>query len=326
MKKQNFYLIHSVAMLLVFCFVMVSFIRPVYAKGKFMTFAEEPGNKIFSHGQVRLTLTEYKPDVYTVTGMYILYKGQKRIICPIEGSYFVSKEENGILYGRLSATAHHPELGYDLNVDGEMSNDKFQKPELYVSINDPRANSDRGDPYSYSKTLLLDSKGEVAGPDEEPSPTNKEPKPEEAEAAVPAIEGKEPSSPGTREEWTGEWKGKMKTSFSYSGISTVKDEEVTMKVVKDGAKIRLVGFGGGGEKGKEMVLEQTPSNPNVAMAKIEKTEAVPPDGQSTTKVTLVIFLREGRLYLSQHLLIVGVSKDSTTTIVGDSVGIADRVK
>lgn len=298
MKKQFLSLGYIVVTLLVLCFIMVLYVKPADAEQKSIDlFCFDDPHKII------LTLVEYRPGIYTATGT--LHLDDEKEIFSIKGTYYEKS-------GELKATAENPE--HLFVVDGYSIRSAAYKTIIHVTIKDPES----GKVY-FENAVVSTGKPpteDTATKDKIPSD---EVKPEEVK--IPMVEGKEPSSPGTREEWNGRWKGQMKVTHAMKGMPPLlRNGEFEMQVSREGLKVRIV------EGGKEAVLDVTPSNPNVAIMKREKTEAVPSGGTGVTKETLVLFLRDGRLYMARNILVTATVKGVTSHGTSDAIGIADRVK
>jgi hypothetical protein len=159
-----------------------------------------------------------------------------------------------------------------------------------------------------------------------------------ATADVPRVDDRGPSPPSEEEPWAGRWKGREKATVTMEGVEPqVQELEVEFRIEDLGGSVKLTTAAGD----KASILKKLKSNPNAAMEKKEKTEPVPAamaasgiGGETTTRETLVLFLREGRLYLAQRIdvkgrvvMTIGEEKHETfSSSVADSIGIFDRVK
>ena len=159
-----------------------------------------------------------------------------------------------------------------------------------------------------------------------------------ATADVPKVDDKGPSPPAEEESWEGRWKGREKATVVMEGIDpVVREVEVEFRIEDLGGTVRLSSV----VDNKTSVLKKLRSNPNACMEKKEKTDPLLPAiaamgaaGGTTTKETLVLFLRDGRLYLAQRIVVetdmtqtIGEEKvKSHSKMVTDAIGIFDRAK
>jgi len=161
---------------------------------------------------------------------------------------------------------------------------------------------------------------------------------EVATADVPKVDDKGPSPPSDEQAWEGRWKGKEKATVVMDGIDpVVREVEAEFRIEDLGGTVRL----SSAVDNKTSVLKKLKSNPNACMEKKERQEpllaaiaAMGATGGTTTKETLVLFLREGRLYLAQRIIVetemtqtIGEEKvKSHSRMVTDAIGIFDQAK
>lgn len=312
-KREGARRFYRVTLLALF-FAIASFVRPVHAKGRIIFHGED----MVQRTKVVLQLTEFKPGSYTVVGSLSLQEG--RVTCPIKGTYYEGEDQGGVPNDRLRATAYHSGLGYELIIDGGPGMDNAGSRIMRITVKDPKSNI-----IYFVGPLEFEvvPEGETTK-FEKPPPPDLRPKAGEVEDAAPTIEGKNPSPPETREEWDGRWKVKGKASSTIVGSApTVREWEYEMRTVREGQKIRLIGD-------REFVFNLSASNPNVATFKEQRKETNPL-GWSEVVDRRVVFLREGRLYMTVRQEITShTSLPGLPATVGhatnDSIGIADRVK
>lgn len=301
------------AALAVLCFTMISIAGAPGAGQKATTYEGE--DKSYVEGveedtRIVLTITEYKPGEYTVTGTFYRRGGQ--LACPVKGTYYERKND-------LKATARDPKYNFDLNVDGMFRDEGSAGRAFYITVKAPSS----AEPY-FSAPLRVAKSVAATAPEAKPAAEAK-PSKEEGEIKIPAVEGNEPSPADKQEDWNGRWKGKTKSTVTVEGIApVVREGEFEFRTIREGQKIRIIGAD------REFAYDLTPSNPNAAMFKEKKKETFSVGWADVTDKR-VIFLRDGRLYLTIHHEVTGHTTipnmpDKPVTEIHDTIGIADRVK
>jgi hypothetical protein len=320
MKRRSLKLECLAAALMLFSFGLILSVTSAFGGPKSVTYSgtSTPPEQDLKEGivdsdtSIVLTTTERKPGIYTVTGT--LYLRNKQVACPIKGTY----------YGEslvLKATAYHPELRYNLDVDGEKRPSYSSSRDIMdITISDPKSNIAyfRG-PVVGRSNPPKDSSGTEIKP-----PVGTQATVDTEEGKIPVIEGKEPSPPEKKEEWNGRWKVKAKSSTAIEGNQpVVKDWEFEVQTIREGQKIRLI-------EDREMAFNLSATNPNVATFKEQRKDTIP-NGWGDVTDKRVVFLREGKLYLTiqqditSHTTLPGLPA-MVGHAVNSTIGIGDRVK
>lgn len=309
----------GIALLALF-FAMIFSAASAHAQGGVRTLEGADSERRSEGRRVTLTLTEYKPGVSTVSGT--LYISTGGMVCPLQGRYYEKPGKDGKSKGRVTGTAKCPNFPSELLVDGDVS--IGSESDLFLTeltIMSP----DKG--ITIFSGVLSGSSG---SPGAETKPEGKPP-PETskadvgAEGKIPAVEGKEPSPPDKPEEWNGSWKGKTRSTVTVEGSSeVVREGEFEVRTLRDGQRIRFIGAD------REVAFNLTPSNPNAAFFREEKRETLS-IGWADVIDKRVIFLRDGKLYLSIQQAVTGHSTipglaGKPVTETHSTIGVADRVK
>lgn len=308
MKKRYSNLGCAGIALLVVCLTGILIAKPAEAQNKsikLMGWSEtlsEEGKKI----QLVITLTEFKPGIYTAKGGLYFGTSDSQIY-PIKGTFYEKS-------GALKATAKDPiEKDVFYAVDGYMV-----KSDMYKTRMDVIIKSKTGKIYFDG---IITSKEELQSEQTSSSETISE------EAEITKIEGKEPAPPDAHEEWDGRWKGMAKTEHVIDSNPKVEmSGEYEFQIVREGSKILLT------EGGKTVTFNINEKNPNAARFREEKKEPAPV-GEGWTKMIdrRFIFLNSGRLYTARKIEVTSHVKlpglpfgDSHAT--NFTHGILDRVK